>query len=380
PGGSAARGGRARTAQQHPHALPQAAALERDRRDGPRPRRRGRAHARLPAGGGLRGGRAPAGRRGRGAPAQRRRDGGQLPPGRQPGGNRALRARLPRGRGVVRELHPGVHRLGCAVGGRVRAPPYPDRGRRRQVAARGDHRSSHAGQVVRRSRRRARPDLPAEHRRQHGLLEHAEPRAHRRQAALEDRGRAERAAHPAPAYPHPHRSERLRPLEAPPAGRPGTAAAATLVIAITVWLALRGVARISMAGTAPGPAAPLVGPRVRAWYRGLLTPLEDVLVAARVHPDALTGAQLAVSVLAGAAFWAGWLFVGGWLTIVAGTLDVLDGGVARRVGVAGPRGALVDSLVDRCAEFATFVGLGAFFRDSWVLLALAVACFGSFMV
>jgi len=108
----------------------------------------------------------------------------------------------------------------------------------------------------------------------------------------------------------------------PPACRPGTAAAATLVIAITVWLALRGVARISMAGTAPGPAAPLVGPRVRAWYRGLLTPLEDVLVAARVHPDALTGAQLAVSVLAGAAFWAGWLFVGGWLTIVAGTLDV----------------------------------------------------------
>ena len=165
-----------------------------------------------------------------------------------------------------------------------------------------------------------------------------------------------------------------------PAWRPGTAAAATLVIAITVWLALRGVARISVTGVAQGPAAPLIGPRVRAWYRGLLTPLEDVLVGARVHPDALTGAQLAVSVLAGAAFWAGWLFVGGWLTILAGTLDVLDGGVARRVGVESPRGALVDSLVDRCAEFATFLGLGAFFRDSWVLLALAVACFGSFMV
>ncbi|HUE29833.1 MAG TPA: CDP-alcohol phosphatidyltransferase family protein [Verrucomicrobiae bacterium] len=166
----------------------------------------------------------------------------------------------------------------------------------------------------------------------------------------------------------------------PPACRPWTATAATIVVAITVWLALRGVARVSVAGTAPGPAPPLVGPRVRAWYRGLLAPLEDVLVGARVHPDAVTGAQLAVSVLAGAAFWTGWLFVGGWLTIVAGTLDVLDGGVARRVGVASPRGALVDSLIDRCAEFATFLGLGAFFRDSWVLLAVAVACFGSFMV
>jgi phosphatidylglycerophosphate synthase len=167
----------------------------------------------------------------------------------------------------------------------------------------------------------------------------------------------------------------------PPACRPGTAAAATLVVAATVWLALRGLARVTLpGGVTRDAAAPLVGPRVRAWYRGVLAPLEDALVGARVHPDALTWTQLAVSVLAGAAFWAGWCFVGGWLTVVAGTLDVLDGGVARRTGAAGPRGALVDSLVDRWAEFATFLGLGAFFRDSWVLLPLALACFGSFMV
>jgi len=40
----------------------------------------------------------------------------------------------------------------------------------------------------------------------------------------------------------------------------------------------------------------------------------------------------------------------------------------------------LDSLLDRYAEFATFVGLGAFFRDSWALLAVAVAAFGSQMV
>src|SRR5213076_1292617 len=419
----------------------------------------------------------------------RRRDGGQLPPRRQPGGDRTLRARLPRGRGVVRQLHPRVHRLRRPVGRRVRAPLHPDRGRRRQVAAGGDHRASHAGEAVRRSRRRARPDLPAEHRRQHGLPQHAEPRAHRRQAALEDRGGAERAPQPAAPHPHPHRAERLRPLAArqqgllpahggtrlrqrahraraaalgrgqpqlrrlrdrrhpllprgagsedrrPPPERGGVPDEAPSAPAhrrsrqgagrglparggrALVWCprggwsrerragsrggraqrrptrrslsyaaggrsehARRRLARIPLAGAAPGPAAPLVGPRVRAWYRGLLAPLADVLVGARVHPDAVTWAQLAVSMLAGAAFWAGWLFVGGWLTIVAGTLDALDGGVARQAGVASPRGALVDSLVDRCAEFATFLGLGAFFRDSWVLLALAVACFGSFMV
>src|SRR5262249_12555751 len=101
---------------------------------------------------------------------------------------------------------------------------------------------------------------------------------------------------------------------------------------------------------------------------------------ARVHPDALTWAQLVVSVLAGWAFWVGAMFLGGWLTILAGSLDVLDGGVARRSGIASPRGALVDSLVNRCAEFATFLGLGAYLRASWLLLAVVIAAFSSLMV
>jgi CDP-diacylglycerol--glycerol-3-phosphate 3-phosphatidyltransferase len=164
----------------------------------------------------------------------------------------------------------------------------------------------------------------------------------------------------------------------PAACRPGTAAVAAAVIGLAVVLALRGVARTAAA--TGEPEAPLLGPRVRAWYRGLLAPLEDRLVSWHVHADALTYAQLGVSVLAGLAFWRRAVFLAGWLTILAGTLDILDGGVARRSGTASPRGALVDSVVDRCAEFATFVGLGAFFRGSWVLLAVAVAAFGSLMV
>ncbi|HJQ84922.1 MAG TPA: CDP-alcohol phosphatidyltransferase family protein [Candidatus Binatia bacterium] len=166
----------------------------------------------------------------------------------------------------------------------------------------------------------------------------------------------------------------------PPPCRPWTAATAAVVIGITIALALRGVARTVVPADSNEPRDALIGPRVRAWYRGVIAPVEDALVAWRIHPDALTWAQLGVSVLAGAAFWAGWIFLGGWLTILAGTLDILDGGVARRGGIAGPRGALVDSLVDRWAEFVTFVGLGAFFRDGWMLLAVAVAAFASQMV
>jgi CDP-diacylglycerol---glycerol-3-phosphate 3-phosphatidyltransferase len=170
-------------------------------------------------------------------------------------------------------------------------------------------------------------------------------------------------------------------LVAPPVCRPWPALAATVVIGVAIALALRGIARTPVPERDAGPGAPLLGVRVRVWYRGLLAPIEEVLVRWRVHPDAVTWAQLVVSALAGASFGAGWVFMAGWLTIVAGTLDVLDGGVARRLGIAGPRGALVDSLVDRYAEFVTYLGLGALFRgDGWLLLLVAVAAFASLMV
>src|SRR4029077_18742863 len=104
-------------------------------------------------------------------------------------------------------------------------------------------------------------------------------------------------------------------------------------------LALRGVAYTVVPAGSGEPPDALIGPRVRLWYRGIIAPVEDALVAWHIHPDALTWAQLGVSVLAGAAFWAGCIFLAGWLTILAGSLDILDGGVARRGGMAGARGA-----------------------------------------
>jgi CDP-diacylglycerol--glycerol-3-phosphate 3-phosphatidyltransferase len=119
---------------------------------------------------------------------------------------------------------------------------------------------------------------------------------------------------------------------------------------------------------------------VRSWYRALLSPIEEQLLGWGVTADALTYAQLGVSVLAGAAFAVRAVFLAGWLTILAGTLDVLDGGLARRRGEADARGALLDSVADRWAEFAAFLGVGAFFRDSWMVIVVAIACFASFMV
>lgn len=165
-----------------------------------------------------------------------------------------------------------------------------------------------------------------------------------------------------------------------PVCRPGTALTAAGVIAVSVALALRSVARVEVDGVAAGAGSAWIGPRVRAWYRAALAPAEAWLEASGRSPDTLTYWQVGLSVLAGWAYASGCVFLGGCLVLTAGTLDILDGGLARRRGMAGPWGALVDSVADRWAEFATFLGLGILYRDGWMLAVVAFAAFGSQMV
>lgn len=47
----------------------------------------------------------------------------------------------------------------------------------------------------------------------------------------------------------------------------------------------------------------------------------------------------------------------GWLLVVFGPLDAVDGLLAREQGLASPFGAFLDSTVDRYAEFFLFLGL-----------------------
>jgi CDP-diacylglycerol--glycerol-3-phosphate 3-phosphatidyltransferase len=162
--------------------------------------------------------------------------------------------------------------------------------------------------------------------------------------------------------------------------RPGTAVFAAGVLAMSVVLALRAIARVVIDEAEVGAGSAWIGPRVRVWYRQAIEPAEAWLDERGWSPDALTYAQLGVSVLAGWAYATACVFLGGCLVLTAGTLDILDGGVARRRGVAGPSGALVDSVVDRWAEFVTFVGLGVLYREQWMLGVVVLAAFSSQMV
>ena len=129
------------------------------------------------------------GRRRPGA-ARRARRGPRLVPARGLRGRPALlRPGRPRRRRRLRQRHSGLHRLGPGLGEEVRRRRRADHRRRHQEPGRRHHRAPRARATLRGPRPHPRPHLPAQRRRQHGLQEHARPRAPRVEEGLQDPGR-----------------------------------------------------------------------------------------------------------------------------------------------------------------------------------------------
>jgi CDP-diacylglycerol--glycerol-3-phosphate 3-phosphatidyltransferase len=127
-------------------------------------------------------------------------------------------------------------------------------------------------------------------------------------------------------------------------------------------------------------ASTLLGPRTRGWFFSNLTPFEALFVRHGISPASLSYAQLVVSVLTGWAYAEGLIYSAGFLVLFTGTLDILDGKVARRSNGDSPRGAFLDSVIDRYAEYISYVGVLVFFRSGWQVWAVLLAILGGMMV
>jgi phosphatidylglycerophosphate synthase/putative flippase GtrA len=77
---------------------------------------------------------------------------------------------------------------------------------------------------------------------------------------------------------------------------------------------------------------------------------------------------------------AGRFALGGWLFVMAGALDFIDGRVARSTGRTSPSGAALDSVLDRYVESALIAGLCWYYRHGWVLVPCLLALTGSMLV
>ncbi len=120
----------------------------------------------------------------------------------------------------------------------------------------------------------------------------------------------------------------------------------------------------------------VLGSFVREWFYWFIRPLEQASLALGLGPLFYNLAGATLGILAGVAFGAGAMVTGGWLVLAGGAADVLDGRIARALGVASRRGAFLDSTLDRFAEFGAFVGLALWFREDPLALGLVVVALG----
>ncbi|HEX6589444.1 MAG TPA: CDP-alcohol phosphatidyltransferase family protein [Longimicrobiales bacterium] len=97
-------------------------------------------------------------------------------------------------------------------------------------------------------------------------------------------------------------------------------------------------------------------------YR-IIRPLTNGLVSGRVHPNALTTIGFLVTMSSAYFFHAHHVRTAGFLILLGGVFDILDGRVARLSGLGSKFGAFYDSTLDRISEIAVFLGLLSLYND-----------------
>jgi CDP-diacylglycerol--glycerol-3-phosphate 3-phosphatidyltransferase len=95
--------------------------------------------------------------------------------------------------------------------------------------------------------------------------------------------------------------------------------------------------------------------------RGIFRPIGRHLAARGVSPDHLTILGLCLSLLTALLLGRGAFFAAGFVLLLAGLCDILDGDVARERGIVSHFGAFLDSTLDRVSEGALYIGLAYFY-------------------
>src|SRR3989442_6778692 len=105
---------------------------------------------------------------------------------------------------------------------------------------------------------------------------------------------------------------------------------------------------------------------IRDGFVRLLAPLVHLLVRLHVHPNVITTLGTLVVLGSATAFAAGWVQWGGFLLLLSGVFDLLDGRVAREGGRQTAFGAFYESTLDRVGEAAPVTGVGLLFLPTGV--------------
>jgi len=102
-----------------------------------------------------------------------------------------------------------------------------------------------------------------------------------------------------------------------------------------------------------------------------------------ITPNSITCAGFLVTLGAAGLIATRHLFAAGWVVLLAGFLDILDGALARHTGQVTRFGAILDSTLDRLSEAALLFGILIFSLREQLVLEIVLVCLaliGSMMV
>jgi len=112
-----------------------------------------------------------------------------------------------------------------------------------------------------------------------------------------------------------------------------------------------------------------------------------LLAKTGIHPNVITIAGLLASFIVAWLLATGHLFLGGFLVILSGAFDLLDGALARSTGRVSKFGSILDSTLDRFSEAALLIGLMAFYLQNYetkehpfqIVLLIGITLVGSIL-
>ncbi|HEY91097.1 MAG TPA: CDP-alcohol phosphatidyltransferase family protein [Dehalococcoidia bacterium] len=105
----------------------------------------------------------------------------------------------------------------------------------------------------------------------------------------------------------------------------------------------------------------------------LTQPLMKLLARTSVTPNMITCFGVLISISAGVVIALGHPFIAGFIVLVGGFFDTIDGALARYTGQTSRFGAILDSTLDRLAEAAVLLGLIVYYAAEQSVPGIVVA-------
>jgi len=124
----------------------------------------------------------------------------------------------------------------------------------------------------------------------------------------------------------------------------------------------------------------MISQRIGQGAQLILRKIVDFIIFLRIRPNHLTFLGFLMSIVVASVFARGDFTLAGFLLIIAGLFDMVDGMVARTLGDVTPFGAFFDSIMDRYSDLIMYLGLiiyyGSVDRMNYVVL-VGVVMMGS---